>query len=174
MMPRVCYMAFSNLLVFEVFQVLVVRRFDRQCCGEALQLCNSTRSSGCALCIWFYCVGVAEVIGCVEGTATNENDFAFVVVFACCCKAEEKEEGERMATRDLTRRFAELRVLRHGVVGETKRAGDSFSESGLLDVSRFVPVHPCYCCCSPVFGSGVSSWNMEREHSACRAVCDQI
>lgn len=41
-----------------------------------------------------------------------------------------------MATRDLTRRFAELRVLRHGAVGmETKRPGDTFSESGLLDVS---------------------------------------
>lgn len=38
-----------------------------------------------------------------------------------------------MATRDLTRRFAELRLLRHGIVGESKRAGDSFSESGLLD-----------------------------------------
>lgn len=44
-----------------------------------------------------------------------------------------------MATRDLTRRFAELRVLRHGADGaglETKRPGDAFSESGLLDVSR--------------------------------------
>ncbi|CAM9256331.1 unnamed protein product [Ascophyllum nodosum] len=44
-----------------------------------------------------------------------------------------------MATRDLTRRFAELRVLKHGVEDgpggglETKRPGDSFSESGLLD-----------------------------------------
>lgn len=44
-----------------------------------------------------------------------------------------------MATRDLTRRFAELRVLRHGADGaglETKRPGDAFSESGLLDVSH--------------------------------------
>lgn len=41
-----------------------------------------------------------------------------------------------MATRDLTSRFAELRVLRHGVGGlESKRPGDAFSESGLLDVS---------------------------------------
>jgi len=41
-----------------------------------------------------------------------------------------------MATRDLTRRFAELRVLQHGVEGsENKRPGDAFSESGLLDVS---------------------------------------
>ena len=42
-----------------------------------------------------------------------------------------------MATRDLTRRFAELRVLQHGVDGggsEAKRPGDAFSESGLLDV----------------------------------------
>ncbi|CAM9150205.1 unnamed protein product [Ectocarpus sp. 6 AP-2014] len=41
-----------------------------------------------------------------------------------------------MATRDLTRRFAELRVLQHGVEGsasESKRPGDAFSESGLLD-----------------------------------------
>ncbi|CAM9216562.1 unnamed protein product, partial [Ectocarpus sp. 4 AP-2014] len=41
-----------------------------------------------------------------------------------------------MATRDLTRRFAELRVLQHGVEGsasEIKRPGDAFSESGLLD-----------------------------------------
>lgn len=48
--------------------------------------------------------------------------------------------GQRaMATRDLTRRFAELRVLRHGADGaglETKRPGDAFSESGLLDVSH--------------------------------------
>lgn len=43
-----------------------------------------------------------------------------------------------MATRDLTRRFAELRVLQHGVEGsvsENKRPGDAYSESGLLDVS---------------------------------------
>lgn len=51
-----------------------------------------------------------------------------------------------MATRDLTRRFAELRLLRHGIVGESKRAGDSFSESGLLDVSHMVSLH------STVFG----------------------
>ncbi|CAM9645321.1 unnamed protein product [Discosporangium mesarthrocarpum] len=38
-----------------------------------------------------------------------------------------------MATRNLTRRFAELRVLRHGAGMETKRTGDSLSESGLLD-----------------------------------------
>lgn len=44
--------------------------------------------------------------------------------------------GLEMATRDLTRRFAELRVLQHGVEGsENKRPGDAFSESGLLDVS---------------------------------------
>lgn len=47
-----------------------------------------------------------------------------------------------MATRDLTRRFAELRVLRHGIGGETKRPGDSFSESGLLDVSISMCVSP--------------------------------
>lgn len=43
-----------------------------------------------------------------------------------------------MATRDLTRRFAELRVLQHGVEGgsENKRPGDAFSESGLLDVRK--------------------------------------
>lgn len=41
-----------------------------------------------------------------------------------------------MATRDLTRRFAELRVLRHDPSGvEGKRSADNFSESGLLDVS---------------------------------------
>lgn len=49
-----------------------------------------------------------------------------------------------MATRDLTRRFAELRVLKHGVEDaggslETKRPGDSFSESGLLDVRNMLP-----------------------------------
>lgn len=46
-----------------------------------------------------------------------------------------------MATRDLTRRFAELRVLQHGVEGsvsESKRPGDAYSESGLLDVSESV------------------------------------
>lgn len=47
-----------------------------------------------------------------------------------------------MATRDLTRRFAELRVLRHGVEGavlEGKRPADAFSESGLLDVRGRIP-----------------------------------
>lgn len=49
-----------------------------------------------------------------------------------------------MATRDLTRRFAELRVLQHGVEGsaaENKRPGDAFSESGLLDVSGILMRH---------------------------------
>lgn len=55
-----------------------------------------------------------------------------------------------MATRDLTRRFAELRVLQHGVEGsgsENKRPGDAFSESGLLDVRQ-----ACICLSSRVVG----------------------
>eukprot|EP00752_Nemacystus_decipiens_P009916 g8848.t1 len=47
-----------------------------------------------------------------------------------------------MATRDLTRRFAELRVLQHGVEGsasENKRPGDAYSESGLLDDASVGP-----------------------------------
>lgn len=51
-----------------------------------------------------------------------------------------------MATRDLTRRFAELRVLQHGVEGsvsENKRPGDAYSESGLLDVRGFVYYASC-------------------------------
>lgn len=53
-----------------------------------------------------------------------------------------------MATRDLTRRFAELRVLQHGVEGasENKRPGDAFSESGLLDVRKA----KCLLTCFPV------------------------
>lgn len=53
-----------------------------------------------------------------------------------------------MATRDLTRRFAELRVLQHGVEGslsENKRPGDAYSESGLLDVSECLRVPSTTC-----------------------------
>lgn len=56
-----------------------------------------------------------------------------------------------MATRDLTRRFAELRVLQHGVDGggsEAKRPGDAFSESGLLDVRG---VAAAFCAVSWLF-----------------------
>ena len=54
-----------------------------------------------------------------------------------------------MATRDLTRRFAELRVLQHGVEGsvsENKRPGDAYSESGLLDVRASATYAPCVLC----------------------------
>lgn len=57
-----------------------------------------------------------------------------------------------MATRDLTRRFAELRVLQHGVEGsvsENKRPGDAYSESGLLDVSGVL----CFVCAGDLFCS---------------------
>ena len=65
-----------------------------------------------------------------------------------------------MATRDLTRRFAELRVLQHGVDGggsEAKRPGDAFSESGLLDVRGKLLLF----CCPEAGNSKCSSSNIQ-------------